>query len=179
MFPVPIFEASNQQLSEWEYRGIMFEYPKHKNRNFEVPELRPLGNKWIFMASTDAPVDRCIYFTGNFDLETLRFIPEQEGIVDYSGHYYAQETIQDEQGNLFLMSWIPGWDREWLPKYMNEPLKNDGKWWNGCFAIPRKLTLDPQGRLIQQPVAAMKMLRTNYQQLDGRDLPVSGPMDCS
>jgi beta-fructofuranosidase len=174
--PVPLFEAKNQALSQWEYKGILFEYPKHKFRNFEVPEFRPLQDKWIFLASSDAPVDRCIYFTGEFDLERLRFIPENSGIVDYSGHYYAQETIQDNKGDLFLMAWMPGWDRDWLPTYMNQPLKNDGEFWNGCFAIPRQLSLDRNGKLIQIPVTSMKALRGTKYELSARDLPVSGPM---
>jgi len=39
---VPIFEARNNELTEWDYKGILFTYPKHEFRNFEVPELRPL-----------------------------------------------------------------------------------------------------------------------------------------
>ena len=120
----------------------------------------------------------CIFYRdfGDFDLESLKFTALNSGIVDYSGHYYAQETIQDDQGDLFLMAWMPGWDRDWLPTYMNEPLKNDGEVWNGCFAIPRKLSLNQQGILMQQPVESIKQLRQSTLEIPGRDLPVSGPM---
>ena len=174
--PVPIFESKNDELTSWEYKGILFTWPKHKLRNLEVPELRPLGNKWIFLASSDAPVDRCVYFIGDFDLETLKFIPESDGVLDYSGHYYAQETILDDNGNLFLMAWMPGWDREWLPTYMNEPLKNSSRLWNGCFAIPRQLSIDYSGTLIQQPIADMKQLRQEHFSLGGMVLPVNSPI---
>jgi len=172
--PVPIFEAKNDELTDWEYQGILFTVPKHKYRNLEVPELRPLGDKWIFMASTDAPVDRVNYFIGDFDLTDLTLNIESEGIIDYSGHYYAQETIPDDKDNLFLMSWIPGWDREWLPYYMNEPIKNSNRLWNGCFAIPRKLSL-VDGYLIQSPVDAIKDLRKEKFKLSTKELPVLGP----
>ncbi|MCC5929082.1 MAG: glycoside hydrolase family 32 protein [Cyclobacteriaceae bacterium] len=174
--PVPIFEALNEDLSEWEYKGNLLTVPKHKYRNLEVPELRPLGDTWIFMASVDAPVDRCIYFTGEFDLNTLTFSLQNEGIIDYSGHYYAQESILNDQGNLHLMGWMPGWDRDWLPTYMNEPLKNENKSWNGCFALPRKLSLDTAGRLIQQPVTTLRQLRSDPYMLEDIKLPVDGPM---
>jgi beta-fructofuranosidase len=170
--PVPIFEAKNDDLTDWEYKGNLLTVPKHQYRNLEVPEFRPLGDKWIFMASTDAPVDRVNYFIGEFDLENLRFVPEMSGPIDYSGHYYAQETILDEGGDLYLMAWLPGWDREWLPYYMNEPLKNSNPLWNGCFAIPRKLTLT-DGQLIQQPPASLRELRREYFQLTPRAMPVS------
>lgn len=173
--PVPIFEAVNEVLTRWEYKGKMCSVPKHKYRNLEVPELRRIGNKWIFLASTDAPVDRCIYFIGEFDTHTLRFTPESEGILDYSGHYYAQETIEDDAGDLYLMAWIPGWDRPWLPTYMNAPLKNDNPLWNGCFAIPRKLSLDESGNLVQLPVGSFRQLRYGGITIPAMDLPVSGP----
>lgn len=170
--PVPIFESKNEELTEWVYRGILFSLPKHKYRNLEVPEFRPIGDKWLFMASTDAPVDRVNYFLGDFDPENLTFQIESEGIIDYSGHYYAQETIPDDNGDLYLMSWIPGWDREWLPYYMNEPLKNNNRTWNGCFAIPRKLRLI-DGQIFQSPVESMKELREENMVINGKELPVS------
>ncbi len=171
---VPIFEAKNGELSEWDYKGTLFTVPKHKYRNLEVPEFRPLGDKWIFMASTDAPVDRVNYFIGDFDIENLRFTPETEGPIDYSGHYYAQESITDNNGNLFLLSWIPGWDRDWLPTYMNEPLKNSNPVWNGCFSLPRKLSIE-NGQLIQRPADILKQLRTQHFRMEPGDLPVNGP----
>ena len=173
---VPIFEATDAELSSWAYKGTLFDYPKNQYRNFEVPEIRKIGDQWVFMASVDAPVDRCIYFTGQFEIDKLRFTPEQKGVIDYSGHYYAQESILDSEGNIVLMAWIPGWDRDWLPTYMNEPLKNDGKYWNGCFAIPRNLTLNSAGELVQHPVKSIESLRGDLQELPARQLPVEGPM---
>lgn len=171
--PVPIFEAANKELTDWVYKGELFRYPKHKTRNLEVPGFRPLGDKWILMASSDAPVDRCVYFIGDFDLETLRFTPESEGNLDHSGHFYAQESILDDQGDLYVMAWIPGWDRDWLPTLMNHPLKNDSPLWNGCFSIPRKLKLENDGTLIQQPVVTMQQLRGRHRSVESRDLPVT------
>lgn len=173
--PVPIFEATNVELTNWDYKGILFTVPKYKYRNLEVPELRKLGGKWIFLASTDAPVDRTVYFTGEFDSKNLRFISDSEGILDYSSHYYAQETIQDDKGDLYVMAWIPGWDRPFLPDFRKDRIKNDSKYQNGCFALPRKLSFDKDGNLIRQPVDAVKELRTDHFSVAGRDLPVDGP----
>ncbi len=172
--PVPIFEARDAELTEWDFRGHLFTVPKHRYRNLEVPEIRPLSDRWIFMASTDAPVDRVNYFVGDFDLETLKFTPEISAPIDYSGHYYAQETILDDKGDLYLMAWIPGWDRDWLPGYMNEPLKNNNPRWNGCFALPRKLEFK-DGHLIQQPVESLNLLRGSKFVKKPQPLPVDGP----
>lgn len=173
--PVPIFEAKNDNLTEWDYKGSLFTVPKHRYRNLEVPQFVQLGEKWLFMASTDAPVDRTNYFLGKFDLENLTFTPEQEGPLDYSGHYYAQESLTDDHGDVYLLAWIPGWDREWLPTYMNEPLKNSNPLWNGNFSLPRRLSLE-NGKLLQRPVESLKQLRSEHITLDPRELPVSGPV---
>lgn len=170
---VPIFEAKNKELTEWEYKKLLFTFPKHLFRNFEVPELRPLDDKWVFLASCDAPFDRTLYFVGDFDTENLSFTPESQGLLDYSSHYYAQETIQDNDGNLFLTAWIPGWDRQWLPNFREEDLKNDSELWNGCFAIPRQLALNEAGQLIQKPVESLKLLRENHVNIKARELPVT------
>ncbi len=171
--PVPIFEAKNDELTEWGYKGNLFTVPKHKYRNLEVPDFKPLGDKWMFTASTDAPIDRVNYFIGEFDADKLKFEVEKEGILDYSGHYYAQESILDDEGDLYMMAWMPGWDRPWLPLYMNDPIKNSNKLWNGCFAIPRKLKL-VNGNLVQQPVEKMKELRADHYTVKPKELPVKG-----
>ncbi len=173
--PVPIFEAKNDDLTEWEYKDLLFTYPKHLLRNLEVPELRPIGDKWILMASSDAPKDRVYYFLGDFDLENLKFIPESEGILDYSDHYYAQETILDDQGDLYVMAWIPGWDRPFLPYFTDEDVKLEDRSWNGSFAIPRKLSLDNSGKLISNPVNSIQQLRGKQKTFPYFEVPVDGP----
>ena len=173
--PVPIFEAMNDELTEWDYKGILFTWPKHELRNLEVPELRPLGDKWIFLASSDAPVDRTYYFLGDFDQENLKFNPMKNGVLDYSGHYYAQETILDPKGDLYVMAWIPGWDRPWLPDFRENDLKNSSAVRNGCFALPRQLMLDPGGNLVQKPVESVEQLRTDRFYMGIKELPVHGP----
>jgi beta-fructofuranosidase len=57
---------------------------------------------------------------------------------------------------------------------MNEPLKNDDPLWNGCFSLPRKLSIE-DGKLIQQPVDRLKELRKEPFTLDPSELPVEGP----
>ncbi len=170
---VPIFEARNDDLTSWEYKGTLFDYPKYKLRNFEVSEFRQLGDKWIFLASCDAPIDKVVYFTGTFDLKTLKFTPEFDGQIDYSGHFYAQETLQKDRNTLHLIGWIPGWDRGWLPNNHFEIFRNTGTATNGCFSIPRELTLDPQGAVIQKPAAVFKELRTQEFSMPRQELAVT------
>jgi beta-fructofuranosidase len=173
--PVPIFEATNKDLTEWDYKGILFTVPKYKYRNLEVPQLRRLDGKWLFTASTDAPIDRTNYFIGEFNIKKFRFTVESEGTLDYSGHYYAQESISDDKGNMYMLAWMPGWDRDWLPNYMNEPQKNSNHLWNGCFSLPRKLNI-VNGQLIQKPIEALKLLRGEHFQLEPKELTVSNPI---
>ena len=48
---VPIYEASNASLLDWEYRGIMFTIPRKISRFLECPNFVKLGEKWVLIGS--------------------------------------------------------------------------------------------------------------------------------
>jgi beta-fructofuranosidase len=137
----PIYEARNKELTGWEYKGIMWD------KSVECPNFIPLGDRWVFISS---PFDRVSYNVGAFDIDTLRFTPETTGIVDW-GHYYGTNTAFDAQGRCILFGWAPGWDWD---------AYRDGRGWNGCMSLPRILSLDANGRLLQSPAPELKQLRT-------------------
>jgi beta-fructofuranosidase len=177
MVHLPLFEAMDDDLGEWAYRGILFSEKVRRVRNLEVPDFRPLGDKWLLVISCGAHVDQTRYYIGDLDLENLKFIPEREGPLDHSSHFYAQETLPGEgEDELYLIGWFPGWDREWMSNYREDLRKNTGTWWNGCFSLPRSLSLDRNGNLLQQPVKALESLRTHPVHMDSRELPVKGQL---
>jgi beta-fructofuranosidase len=140
----PIFEACDAGLTEWRYRGIMWD------KSVECPNFIQIGGKWVFISS---PFDSVRYDVGSFDTETLTFTPEGGGIVDH-GHYYGTNTVCDGRGRCILLGWVPGWDWNAIKR---------GRGWNGCMALPRVLSLSPDGKLLQQPVPELQKLRMNDQ----------------
>lgn len=141
---LPIYEAKDGSMLHWEYRGILFD------NNGEVVNFFPLGSKWVLIYS---PYDTIEYFVGDFDLDTLRFTPERHGFLSYG--YHSQEKpidrgfyatcLYEEADRTVLCGWISGFAHHEL--------------WNGCMSIPRTLSLDAYGRLIQQPIAELDALR--------------------
>jgi len=141
---LPIYEARDGSMLNWEYKGILFD------NNGEVVNFFPLGDKWVLIYS---PYDTIEYFVGDFDLDTLRFTPEHHRYLSYGFHsksrpfdrgFYAT-CLYEETDRTVLCGWVSGFA--------------DHELWNGCMGIPRVLGLDAHGRLIQQPIPELDSLR--------------------
>lgn len=126
-----VYEATNAELTTWTYRGIGLEGTEG---NWECPNLFPLDGKWVLVYSPHGTVR---YYVGQFDAKTCKFTPQSQGTMDY-GDYYAPNCTEDPQGRRIMWGWIRGFP--------------GGKGWNGCLTLPRALSLDPQGRLVQTPI---------------------------
>jgi beta-fructofuranosidase len=131
----PIYEAKNQSLREWTYRGKMASYA------WDCPQMIPFGTKWMYIMTRDAPPQ---YFIGTFDPVTAKFTKEKQGRLDRSAEYKTVSFSTDDCGRHIIYSWI-------------HPTKAKG--WNNCFALPRELTLGEDGRLVQSPVPELAKLR--------------------
>lgn len=141
---LPIYEAKDDSMLRWEYKGIFFD------DNGEVVNFFPMGDKWVLIYS---PYNTIEYFVGDFDLGTLRFTPEQHAALSYGYHsqekpmdrgFYAS-CIYEEADRTVMCGWISGFAHHEL--------------WNGCMSIPRVLSLDAHGRLAQWPIAEVDTLR--------------------
>lgn len=149
---LPIFEAVNDGLDQWEYRGILFSQPKEKVKYFECPKFFKLQGRWVLITSPYGPVQ---YFIGRFDPEKYAFTFDSRGFIDYSPQHYATENIMGPEGSAWIMGWLPGWNKA----------LNNGKYWNGCFSLPRLLSLDGRGNLLQKPAPQLKGLRENHAEI--------------
>jgi hypothetical protein len=88
---LPIYEARDSQMSRWqmaswqmarwEYKGFFHQSTKKQMAEFECPNFFKLDGKWVLLYS---PGSQGKYMVGSFDLENLRFQPENEGILDHS-----------------------------------------------------------------------------------------------
>ncbi|NLH15571.1 MAG: glycoside hydrolase family 32 protein [Phycisphaerae bacterium] len=144
-----VYEARNAELTQWTYRGIGFEGTEG---NWECPNLFPLQGKWVLVYSPHGTVR---YYVGQFDAKTCKFTPQSQGTMDY-GDYYAPNCLEDPQGRRIMWGWVRGF-----------PV---GKGWNGCLTLPRMLSLDPQGQLVQTPVDGLKQLRGRGIRIEERQI---------
>jgi beta-fructofuranosidase len=154
---IPIYEAKDKTLASWQYKGIFFRLPKTDVQFFECPNFARLGDKWILYCSPYRPVE---YFVGAFDLATLTFKPSLRGRVDQSDQYYATNLAWDDKGRCVQFGWVRGF--------------KDGMGWNGCLALPRILSLGPDGRPVQQPAPELESLRGKHVSFSGISLTSEG-----
>jgi beta-fructofuranosidase len=117
----------------------LFTHPDSKVVNTECPNFFELNGKWVLIIS---PHKRVEYFVGNFD--GREFTPEKNGLLDYSGNFYAPNSTTDDQGRRLLWGWVRGF--------------KDGRGWNGCLTLPRVLEVSPKGSLWQRPAIEVTKL---------------------
>jgi beta-fructofuranosidase len=139
---VNIYEAQNAELTQWTYRGILFELPDAAAPTVECPNFFKLDNRWVLIVS---PANRPEYFVGDFDAETCRFTSTTRGTLDCDGHFYAPNTMQLSDGRRILWGWVNGFP--------------GGRGWNGCLSVPRVLSLSSDGDLRQTPAPQLEKLR--------------------
>jgi beta-fructofuranosidase len=138
---VNIYEAQNPGLTQWKYRGVLFQLPDAGSPTAECPNFFKLGRHWVLFVS---PYGHVQYFVGDFDADTCRFESHSRGILD-AGSFYAPNTMQLADGRRIVWGWINGFA--------------SGRGWIGCLSVPRLLTLSPDEQLQQTPAPQLKKLR--------------------
>ena len=136
---IMMYKTMNADLTEWDYLGTPF---TGEEENWECPNFFKVDDKYVLIYS---PHGRVEYYTGTMDFDEFKFKPETHGVVDNGGNYYAPNALQEENGRRILFGWIPGFK------------KNQG--WKGAISLPRVLSVDEKGRLIQNPAPELTKLR--------------------
>jgi sucrose-6-phosphate hydrolase SacC (GH32 family) len=139
---VNIYEAENAELTQWKYRGVLFQDSDPAARTAECPNFFKLGDQWVLFVS---PYGKVQYFVGDFDAETCRFQAHTRGLLDCGSSFYAPNTMQVPDGRRLVWGWVSGFP--------------GGHGWNGCLSLPRLLTLTRDGQLRQNPAPQLSQLR--------------------
>lgn len=140
---VLLYAAKNKAFTEWEYKGILFEYPDEKLRSCECPNIVQIGDKWVLLVSPHGPVQ---YFVGDLDAENCSFIWEKRGYADRSTHFYATNVIQDDKERKLMWGAIEGFQNT--------------SGWNGINSLPRVISLSEDLTLEQCVPEEFEALRT-------------------
>lgn len=139
---VLLYEATSGELTQWNYRGVLFTHPDAAVKNIECPNFFRVGGRWVLIVSPHGLVE---YFTGDFDRAAGRFVAKSRGWMDASRNYYAPNSMEDPQGRRVLWGWVNGFPA------------NRG--WNGCLTLPRIVTFGDDGHLRQEPAPELEKLR--------------------
>lgn len=138
----PIWECPSGDLLTWTYRGLASDISQ------ECPNLFKLGGDWVMLTSPFTPVE---YFVGDFDPSTYAFTHRVSGRMEPTRTFYGTNILFDSDGRCLLLGRL----LRTIP----------GAAWNGCMAIPRVLTIGPDGRPRQNPVHEIETLRRTHYSL--------------
>lgn len=138
---VLLFESLDKSLINWTYLKELVKF-KPIIELFECPNFFKLEDKWVLLGS---PYNAVEYYVGTFNINTLDFEIETKGLIDYCAQYYATNTIQDNKNRTITFAFERGFS------------KNKG--WNNVISIPRKLSLDKEKKIIQEPIFELQNLR--------------------
>lgn len=158
---VVLYESVSRDRTRWEYRKLLHTADRADVQLAECPNFFAIGNDWVLLTSPYRPVE---YEVGDFDLATLTFTAQTKGVLDSgytpsvtTAHYYATNIIHAPDGRCILLGWVRGFPT--------------GRGWNGCLALPRVLTIGPDRRPRQNPVAELTSLRGRQQSFPAQQLP--------
>lgn len=158
---VALYEATDATLVNWRYQKLLYQKPRSEIRFFECPNFFKVDEHWVLITS---PYKTLEYVVGDFDLDTLTFTPSTEGVLDPGfstvPNFYASNILYDEQGRCILLGWARGFA--------------SGRGWNGCLALPRILTIGPDGCPVQTPISQLQQLRNKRYRLADQIIDESG-----
>jgi beta-fructofuranosidase len=141
---VLLYRATRDDLTEWEYvhkltsgawDGKPTANPCDDGEMWECPDFFPLGRAHVLIYST---LDKVFWQTGEFDPVALKFTPQQSGVLDLGGAFYAPKTQLDARGRRILWGWV---------REHRSDAAMTAAGWSGMMSLPRVLMLGPDGEL--------------------------------
>lgn len=141
---IPFYEAVDDRLTQWAYRGTL------DPESAECPNFFEVDGRWIYLSSPHQPVR---YQVGDFDPTTAKFTPKTEGRVNHDSGFYASAAYRDNQGRTILHGITRG--------------QKEGRGWTGALALPRVLSIGADDRPRMHPLPELSSLRREPFKLDG------------
>ena len=155
-----VLQYRSSDLRNWSYVGVLAEGvgtgmktvdPVDNEEMWECPDFFKLGDRYVLVYGARRKV-----FWKSGSLVAGKFVAEKQGEVDY-GSFYASRSMLDKDGGRILWGWIPETRKD-------PELKAAG--WAGLMALPRLLTMAPDGMLKIDPAPVVNTLRAGHVQID-------------
>lgn len=133
---IPLYEATDDALTSWTFRGLI------DPKSAECPNFFEVDGHWLYLSSPNRPVR---YVVGDFDPVAAKFTPRTEGRINHDLGYYASTAYRDNEGRTILHGVSRG--------------QKSSTAWTGVLALPRVLTIGADGRPRMHPLPALTSLR--------------------
>ncbi|MDE2854009.1 MAG: glycoside hydrolase family 32 protein [Chloroflexota bacterium] len=157
-----LFRSSD--LAHWEYLHPFIEDDHYTvvNDDGACPYFWPIGaDKHIFLMYSHMTGGQ--YLLGDYDKGRDKFVVTDGGLFNFGpstpSGLHAPSACPDGEGGVIVIF------------NMNQGIPSRG--WNQIMTLPRRLTLDADGRLLQQPAGELASLRYDHQRVDAMTLPAN------
>ena len=143
------FLHRSKDLATWEYLHPFLENDQYGmiGDDGACPYFWPIGDKHILLHFSHMSGGK--YLLGDYDTERQKFVVTDAGDFNHGpvapGGTHAPSAAPDGKGGVNVLF------------NMNPAKPTEG--WNQIMTLPRLLTLDEDGRLLVEPVAALESLR--------------------
>ena len=113
-----------------------------------------IDDRWVLIY---CPYQNPVYFVGDFDIDSYRFVPQNKDILSYgyvsqgdeeggiSRGLYATSVLKTADGRSIIFGWVSGF---YAPGG-----------WEGCVSLPRQLSLGDDNKVRMVPADEVNLLR--------------------
>ena len=148
-----VLRYTSDDIVNWQYESTIF--GADGSYMWECPDEFPLsGQRYLSVSpqglSHEKYISQNVYSSGYFRL--LEDTPEEYTEWDKGFDFYAPQSFEALDGRRILIGWEGIGD---IP-YSN-PTVSQG--WQHCLTLPRELSTDKNGKILQKPVRELKKLR--------------------
>ena len=157
-----LFRSSD--LENWDYLHPFIEDDHFTvvNDDGACPYFWPIGDdKHIFLMYSHMTGGQ--YLLGDYDQARDKFVVTDGGLFNFGpstpSGLHAPSAVPDGKGGVVVIF------------NMNQGMPTRG--WNQIMTLPRRLTLDEDERLLQQPAGDLESLRYDHQSIDAMTLPAN------
>jgi beta-fructofuranosidase len=165
------FLYRSPDLLRWEYIGPLCvgdssrTEPLWTGSMWECPDFFKLGDRHVLVVSVrdEENLLYAAYLAGRYSDHA--FTPEVLGYVDTAGSFYAPQTLLDDRGRRIMLGWLR--EGRSVEAQMASSLA-------GVMALPRVLSLSPEGTLLMELVPELERLRREHRSYEDVEIAPSG-----
>ncbi len=156
-----LFRSSD--LAHWEYLHPFVEDDRYTvvGDDGACPYFWPIGDKHILLIYSHMTGGQ--YLLGDYDTERDKFVVTDGGLFNFGpstpSGVHAPSAMPDGAGGVIVIF------------NMNQGMPT--REWNQIMSLPRRLSLDAEGRLLQEPAGDIASLRGQHQRISKLSLPAN------
>lgn len=152
-------------LRDWQLDRVLAQAEPGMGYMWECPDFFPLGEEHLLMFSPQGikaegwenrNLFQSGYLRGSWQPDSDFKITQEFVEMDRGHDFYAPQSFVAADGRRIVMAWMDMWE---------SPMPSKQEGWAGSLTIPRALSINAQGQLLQKPIEELATLRSSHNTL--------------